>query len=537
MIAPAEPTPGGPLVALRDVSFWYPGAAEGQPALAGLSLELRQGDFALLCGPSGGGKSTLLKLLLGLVPQLSAGRLAGETSVLGLDPTRVPPRLMAAAGVALVFQNPAESLVATRVDDEIAFGLENLGVDPAEMDARIEESLAAVGLPGYATRHTRALSDGQQQRVAIAAAMALRPRLLLLDEPTAHLDVDTARAVLDLVAHLHATLGTTVLISEHRLGLLAPAASRALVLADGALARDGEPRRVLADPDLPGLGVSVPRATQVARDLSLPPPLPLTPSELAERIVTSSPPAATVTAASAMVDRLPAEEEPGEPALRFEGVSFTYPGGHQALNGVSFELRAGEAAALVGPNGAGKSTLARLSLGLLEPTVGLVWLAGLATHRTPLSQLAARGGLVLQNPLYQLLADRTDAEIALGLRDLAAEEARRRTEQMLEAFDLTGLRHRHPLALSEGQRRRVALAATLARRPRVLLLDEPTLGQDERQRASLVDLTRSLVQAGTALLVITHDPEVAATIGRQVHVRDGRVVGDAVVATVAGSRS
>jgi energy-coupling factor transport system ATP-binding protein len=458
------------------------------------------------------------------VPQFSGGELRGAVAVLGQDPTRAQPHALAAAGVGLVFQNPVEGFVANRVAEEVAFGAENLGLPADEIDRRLAASLEAVDLVGFEDRRLRELSTGQQQRVALASALVLRPRLLCLDEPTAHLDVESARAVLELVGRLHAERGLTVLLSEHRLGLAAPLARRALVLVDGRVVADGPPRAVFAVPGLVEAGVPVPRATQAALRLGPTDPLPLTPMELAAQLRGHAANPTPMTAD----DHAPTGGCPETPAaLRFERVSYAYAGGTQALQDASFTLYPGEVTALVGPTGAGKTTLARLALGLLKPGAGQAWLGGRLTSATPFPQLARLGGLVLQNPLYQLLAERVDDELRLGLRGLDEREREARVAELLDRFQLGPLRARHPLSLSEGQRRRVALAAVLARRPRVLVLDEPTLGQDERQRAALVAIVADLARAGGAVLAISHDPEfVNDACGRALVLGRGRLVAD-----------
>ena len=518
------------VVSLREVSFWYEAAPALQPALNAISLNVAEGEFVLLCGASGSGKSTLLRLCLGLVPQFSGGALRGEVTVLGRDPTRLPPRVMAASGVALLVQNPLEGFVADRVGEEVAFGPENLDLPPAEVDRRVRAALADVGMGDLERRRLRDLSAGQQQRVALAAALALEPQLLLLDEPTSNLDPHLAAEVLSLVSVLHRRTGITVILSEHRLDLAAPLASRVVALANGRCLADGPPRCTLADPALRDAGIPVPPASRAAVRLALSPPVPLTPGELAARLdpILRGHTSVTPVLAETGETEPPAAGGSASEPLRFEGVSFAFTSGTPVVQRVGFVVRAGEVVALMGPSGAGKSTLARLALGLLKPAVGSVTLCGVNTRSAPVSALANLGGLVLQNPLHQLLAARVDEELLLGLRHLPPAERATRVTQALEALEIGDLRHRHPLALSEGQRRRVALAAVLVRRPRVLVLDEPTLGQDERGRSALAAVIGRAARAGTAVLAISHDPEfVNDACSRVLLVRDGCLVADA----------
>ena len=511
---------------------------------------MRRGELLLLSGPSGAGKSTLLRLLLGLVPQRTGGRLEGRVRVLGIDPTTRPPAAVAAAGVALAYQEPLEGAVAERVAEEVAFGPEELGLAPEEIDARVESALGAVGMRGTEARRLRELSAGERQRVGLAAVLALRPRLLLLDEPTAHLDDASAREIIDLLRRLRAGADVTIVLAEQRMELAAAVADRVAILAEGELRLVGDPRTVLAHPALREWGVRVPSAVALARAAGLREPLPLTPEELVERLwaeeiplpaaaLGSSPRAhragdgAEVARATDVSYRYgPARADSGSAAhadARAQHGARSAPGGASAnaLEGIDIAVRAGEIVGLVGPSGSGKTTLARLLVGLRRPTSGVVRLGGRPTTELSAAAHAATAGLVLQNPLLQLLGETVRGDVLLGLRHLPATEAGRRCDAALERFGLSPLRERHPLSLSEGERRRVVLAGVVARRPRLLVLDEPSIGQDARQLDALAGLLLELAADGTAILVATHDPEMlASTCDRVVVLRGGRVSAD-----------
>ncbi len=455
-LGPAQPDPrsASSIISLRGVTFRYPRALA--PALRYVSLEVGEGERMLLVGPTGSGKSTLLRLLIGVVPHLTPGDLVGEAEVLGLDVRTTPPHALAARGVALVAQDPAETFVAERVGAEVAFGPEGLALPPAEIDARAGEALAAVGLGGFERRRVRELS-------------------------------------------------------------VARMATHALVIAAGTVARTGDPRSVLADVRVAELGVPVPRSTLAATALRLGEPVPLAPEELAARIDPAG--AASIPAPASRSDTT---------ALRFVAVGYTYPSSDRAaVRDVTFTVVQGERVALVGPTGSGKSTVAKLALGLRRPDAGAVELSGMPTVGTPMGELATAGGLVLQDPVRQLLAETVEDEIRLGLGHLVPSDARTRIDDALTRFALGDLRRRHPLTLSEGERRRVVLAAAVARRPAVLVLDEPTLGQDAHQRDALVHVVVELAASGTAVLVISHDPEfVNDACERVLVMREGALAAD-----------
>lgn len=453
------------------------------PALDGVSLRVEPGESVLVGGPSGCGKSTLARVLGGLVPGVVPARVTGGARVAGLDALH-PPRERLATRVGLVFQNPATQLFCLTVEEEAAFGPRHLGLDEDETRRRVDWALRATGLDGRRGRAPLELSGGEQQRLAIAAALAMRPPLLVLDEPLAGLDRDGARQVLDTLAELNRRHGVTVVTIEHRLAEAVRVAGRVVLLEDGRVVADGPAAAVMADTvRLRALGLARPAA----------------------RPATADAPAA------------------GELLVELRGVSAGY-GARTVLDGVDLELRAGEFVALVGGNGSGKSTLARVLAGLMRPRRG---------RRIAHDGAAPPGrgtGLLCQNPLDQLLTERVDDEVALGPRNWRVFDAAAH-ERTLSGADLLALRARAPLSLSAGQQQRAALAAALALAPRLVILDEPTLGQDWAHLERLMGMVADLNARGSAVLLITHDHDLAARYARRtLHLRDGRLAPDGATA-------
>lgn len=540
------PTPEAILEA-HEVTYRYPGAET--PALDRVSLVVRRGEFVLLTGPSGCGKSTLLRCFLGLVPHLHGGDLDGRVTALGQDvATTLPHRL--APRVGMVFQNPEDQLVATTVEADVAFGPENLGLPRAEVVERVEDTFARAGIADLRKRSVHEISAGQQQRVALAAILALRPEVLLLDEPTSQLDPRSARELLAWICGLNREAGLTVVLAEHRLEMALPQADRMLVMAGGRVVRDGPIRVVVAQDGLAGLGVGVPRIVDLCQSVPLAGDLPLSVAEAGERVLaqmaltradSSTEPAVprsreSATDVSTSRPALSAQAETrfgGEvrrpPLVSVRALRYAYPDGQEALCGIDLAIFPGEVLALLGESGAGKTTLAKHLNGLLRATSGQVLVAGLDAASTSVARLAATVGYVFQNPLHQLFAETVEEELSLGPRAQGwpRQAILERTEELLVSFGLARYRRRHPLALSEGERRRVALAATLAARPRVVVLDEPTVGQDQGEKSRLGGVIRRLRGDNCAVLVITHDVEFAADhCPRFVVMAQGRIVAD-----------
>jgi energy-coupling factor transporter ATP-binding protein EcfA2 len=426
----------------------------------------------MLLGASGSGKSTLLSGLAGL---LEGGESEGVLRIDGLDPRAARDR------VGLVLQDAEASLVMARAGDEVAFGLENRCVPPSEIWPRVDEALEMVGFPYGRDRPTDALSGGEQQRLALAAALALRPGLLLLDEPTANLDPDGATLVRRTLARLLAGGELTMLLVEHRVAEAADLVDRVIVLeAGGGVTADGPPAEVFAKrgDELAAAGIWVPNH-----------PLPM--------------------------PRRRRRSEP-EVALIAEQVGYRFPGETwQAVGPMDLTLRSSEAVAIVGPNGSGKSTLALLLGGLLRPTTGSVTDTDLQpVWRLPAHRLARFIGSVFQDPEHQFLTGSVREELMLTpLQDgVSGEETSRKAAVLMERLHLTALAEANPFTLSGGEKRRLSVATALVGEPRVLILDEPTFGQDRRTAVELLDMLARQRDEGSAVCFVTHDLPFAAAL-------------------------
>jgi len=556
------------VIRFEDVSVTYDEAPE--PAVQHVDFEVPEGELVLLVGPSGVGKSTVLGAVSGLVPHFTGGTLRGRVTVAGRDTRTHKPRELADV-VGTVGQDPLAHFVTDTVEDELAYGMESLGLAPDVMRRRVEETLDLLGLAELRDRPIATLSGGQQQRVAIGSVLTPHPRVLVLDEPTSALDPAAAEEVLAVLQRLVHDLGTTVLMAEHRLErvvqyadrivlLPSPGAAPAVgtpaevmayspvyppVVALGRLAgwsplpltvRDarraaGELRERLADrpypahtpTPVPAAAVETPPAASrrpFRRTRPSPPPTPTsdtalepTPTTTPRRLFRKTPPPPT-TLCPAEVDAL---------SVRRARV--------EALRRVTLTVSPGETVALMGRNGAGKSTLLGALVGLVEPAAGSVRVGGAVPHRTAPRDLVRRVGLVPQEPRDLLYADTVAAECAAADADAGAGAGSCRA---LVSELLPGITDdTHPRDLSEGQRLALALAVVLTARPPLLLLDEPTRGLDYAAKARLVGVLRALAAEGHAIVLATHDVELAAELAHRVVIlADGEVVADGPTAEV-----
>jgi energy-coupling factor transport system ATP-binding protein len=463
---------------------------------------VRPGECLLVVGPSGSGKSTLALAIAGLVPREFAGEWRGRLLVDGQDPASASA-VASAARVGLVFQDPDSQLVMERVEDDVAFGLESRGWPLEAMRRRVPQALGEVGLSGLERRLTARLSGGQQQRLALAGALAPRPGILVLDEPTANLDPPAARAFAARLAALRASRAVTIVLVEHRVDV-------AWALADVVLALGPDGRPIDVGPPAAVLARSRQRLLAAGAWL---------PDDEAPLAATGSA-GGTIGAAGASEPGTAAG--PGPAVVTAHGLSFAYDG-PPVIRSVDLALSAGERVALIGTNGSGKSTLARLLVGLLRPADGRVRLGDVDPSRLAPTELARRAAFVFQDPEQQFVTLRVEDEVMLGL----GEAARREASALMDRIDmpLAQFGDRSPYSLSGGEQRRLSLATALVRHPRLIVLDEPTYGQDRRGHQALVDILAERVDAGAAVLAATHDERfIEAFASRIVRLEAGRIV-------------
>ncbi|MFF5130147.1 ABC transporter ATP-binding protein [Streptomyces syringium] len=500
------------MIHFEQVSVTYDDAAA--PSLRGVDLTVPEGELCLLVGPSGVGKSTLLGTVSGLVPHFTGGTLHGRVTVAGRDTRTHRPRELADV-VGTVGQDPLAHFVTDTVEDELAYGMESLGLAPDVMRRRVEETLDLLGLATLRDRPIATLSGGQQQRVAIGSVLTTHPKVLVLDEPTSALDPGAAEEVLAVLQRLVHDLGTTVLLAEHRLERVVQYADQVILLpAPGAAPVVGDPAEIMAvspvHPPVVALGrlagwSPLPLSVRDARRKAAP---------LRERLARLDAPAAQEAAS--------ASDGPAPASVTGLGVRH---GRVVALHDVDLTVRAGETVALMGRNGAGKSTLLRTLVGMHRPASGSVRVGGVNPQSTAPAELLRHVGLVPQEPRDLLYADTVAAECEAADGDAAAAPGTCRalvSELLPDVSDTT-----HPRDLSEGQRLALALAVVLTARPPLILLDEPTRGLDYAAKARLVEILRALAAEGHAIVLATHDVELAAELAhRVVVIADGEIVAD-----------
>lgn len=560
-----------PIIHIDHVSFSY-GEASAR-ALDDVTLSVSPGDFLGIIGPSGAGKTTLASAMSGAIPHHYTGPFFGSVLVDGKDTCAVTLTDISQI-VGSVLQDIDTQMVASVVEDEMLFGLENFGVPHSQIEERVIDALETVGIADLRERDIATLSGGQKQKVAIAAILALRPRVLVLDEPTAALDPASSRMVFETLRSINRELGVTVVIIEQKVALLSEYASRIAVMQGGRIALEGTPSEVFShSAELRSIGVDSPRVTRISNSLaarglieagepclnvreaslliqnlckaSSPAPRAaatagadraavVSPAAIgADRATVVAPAAAGAARATTAIPgecgmaespRRPAMKPGGSPVVRLQDVTYAYPGGGASVRHLNLEVYPGEFVGLVGQNGAGKTTATKLVNGLLKPSSGTVEVAGLDTRAARTSQIARHAATLFQNPDHQICRDTVLDEVAFGLElgGVDAETARERARAVAEDFGLP--LGEAPFSLSRGQRQMVALASVVVLEPELVILDEPTSGLDYRECMTVMETVRRMADRGSAVIMVCHDMEVVSDFAeRLVVMADGEI--------------
>ena len=509
-------------IEFRDVSFRYVGAQTD--ALQHINLTIQPGEIVLVTGPAGSGKTTLCSCINGLVPHYHEGELTGQVIVRSYDTRRARIGGLASL-VGMVFQDPDSQLVTSSVIDEVAFGPENLGVPREEINQRVAEALTRTRLSGFEDREPHNLSGGEQQACAIAATYAMHPEIYVMDEPLANLDPAGRVQVLQVLIDVAKRRQKTLILVEHSLEEVLPLVDRVLVIDAGKIVRDGTVEEVLAAGDIPHV-FTRPAMVRLAESFGLDRKI-----FSAKKFYADLNARASLGVIEAANGPVPAARASGTPLIEFQNVHFSYKG-QPALRGVDLTIYDGELVALLGRNGSGKTTLARHIIGLLHPSQGKVIVGGRDVAVTPTHELTQQIGFCFQNPNHQIVSFKVRDEMTFGLKahNVDPAEFEERIRRALELVNLEDVLDAEIFDLGKGQKQRLALASVLTLDPQILVIDEPTTGQDPQMTKEIFDIIKHLNDLGTTVLMITHRVDYAAAYAhRAIVMNRGEVAFDGPV--------
>lgn len=557
------------LLELREVSFKYLNhnkddsldsakAQDSTFALNNISLSIEAGEFVGIIGPSGSGKTTLASIFSGAIPHHYSGELSGIVKIAGQETKNLALTNIACL-IGSVIQDIDAQMVAANVEDEILFGLENFGVAHNEIPNRIDEALQIVGISDLRNRDLDTLSGGQKQKVAIAAILALKPKVMVLDEPTCALDPVSSKMIFSILKDLNKNFGITVVVIEQKVALLSEYCKRLVVLSNGTLSLDLPVGQALKNMDLLySIGINYPRTTHLVNDLQRESvcsksDLPVSVEDTVNTILN------TINSGNSLVSHDDSHSECDEdkcaaafdfsnasqnlaqnssPCLSLQNVSFSYPSGVSALENVSFDAYPGELVTLVGRNGAGKTTVTKIINGLLKPNSGSIFIDGKNTSNMKISQIAHYVSTLFQNPDRQLCKDTILEEVAFSCI-LLGESVKEANDHAMQVIEKLNLDHNaSPFMLSRGQRQMVALAATVVTKPKILVLDEPTCGLDYMECLRIMQVVEDLRDHGCCVIMVCHDMEVVLDFAtRLIVVNDGHILEDGSISHVFENKS
>jgi len=529
------------VVELHDVTFTH--LHREKPALSKINLEIKQGEFVGLLGPLGAGKSTLLYSLTGAVPQILPGRLTGDIIVDGKN-TKDHQVAELVTCVGLVIDDPTVQVFNLTVEDDVEFGPLNVGVPTDEIPARAEYALTASRLKGMENRHPKELSGGQQQALSLAGVLAMRPKVLGLDEPISMLDPIGKQSMLEAVRNLNKEYGTTCIIAESGADLedVLNLVDRVVVMDEGRILADGNPRVAVQDGLLDRVGVGMPQIAILFHELKKRAPDVEIPVRLDDAIsLLTDYIRKGIVKVQSQERRTVAKTHDSNPYVEVEHLTFTYPGNVTALNDLKFNLWRGEFTGIIGQNGSGKSTLAQCLVGVYKPSDNRarILVGGVDIKSAPLREIITKVNYVFQNPDYMLFSRDVDEEVSFGLRML--EYPKEKIPSIVEeTLTLLGLQEYRKTLISDLPRylrTLVGLASVLVLKPDVLIIDEPTNGLDRRESLRLLNYLRGLQSKGLTFAIITHDMRLVSEFcDRVVAMNDGRILLDGTAEEVFSSQ-
>jgi len=494
------------VVVVENLTYSYPNSTFN--VLENLSFSIDDGDFAIVIGPSGSGKSTLLQTLNGIIPELKGGALTGKILINGFDISKYDVNQIS-EHIGMVFQDPESQLTSVFVKDEVAFGLENLNMGREEILNRVDSAMKYVGLDGHGDKYVYEMSGGQIQRLAIASVLATNSKILVMDDPTANLDPVGTAEVLEVIKALRKE-GRTVILATHWLDEFIHFATKLIVIDNGKLVCCGEPKEVLKTYGkhlANDLGIWVPQLIEV--DVAIRDAFPeIVNDEVVLSIDEAVNKYKNLTFSSRKFSPFATHREVDDEAIiTIDNLGFVYPDGTRALKDITFNIRKGLLTGILGPNGSGKSTIASIMVGLRKPTEGDLTILGESIKKLNVNSIAKRVGFVFQNPEHQFVRDtvREEIEYSLVVLGKKPEEVKSQVDEMLDILKLRHLETRHPFGLSGGEKRRLSVAVMLISHPELLILDEPTYGQDRSHVNNIMNLVNQQLIRGVTVLIITHD--------------------------------
>jgi len=515
---------------ISNLTYTYQG--EDKPAISNINLEIDEGEFIVLMGPSGCGKSTLALCINGIIPNVLGGEFEGRIELEGLN-TQEHEVYELSTKVGIVFQNPDSQLCNLIVKDELSFGPENLLVEKSEILKSIGEYLNFVALSHKENSNIYELSGGEKQRIAIASVLTMYPKMVILDEPTSNLDPIGARGIIKVIKELNKKKNLTVLLIDHEVSSILYLADRLIILDEGIIMYDGNPRYILekyGDNIFKNIGVRIPKITQLAVRLNKKgfkiSPFPLTVKEAVKSILKEKTIEVKEKEKLYTESRVGSVEEKAEFVIEkiidVKGLNFKYPNGTRAVKDVTFSINKGDMVALMGKNGSGKTTLGSLLIGLNKPDSGKGVVANLDINKSSINELSKKIGYVFQYPEHQFITSSCYDEIAFSLKSekFKESEKKHRVEKVLELLELTEFTERNPFNLSMGQKRRLSIATMLVKDLEVLILDEPFTGQDGKNISKLMDIIQKINNNNLTILIITHDLHIASKYFNKVMLMD-----------------